>query len=161
MAGLDLLGTEHWTWRLARNQCCLGRIVIDRNRGADGSLASLDTAEWAALGAHLGAYEALLTRLFQPDRYNYMQLGNVVPHVHVHATPRYRTARVWRGVTFTDVRWGGPPWPETASPLDESGTAELAEFLRNEIAASRATPAFRALLSGEPDHGGDGAGGVG
>ncbi len=66
---------------------------------------------------------------FAPDRFNYAQLGNIYPRLHCHAVPRYAAPREWRGITFTDRRWG-KNWPPTpSSPMPLSETYAFAEWV--------------------------------
>ena len=38
---------------------------------------------------------AALAGLFEPDKINYELLGNMVPHIHWHLVPRFRTEPLW------------------------------------------------------------------
>lgn len=129
---LILRETPFWKWSLFANQSYLGRVQMTLKRECRGSLADLTENEWADLGAGIKAYEALAAGHFQPDRFNYVQLGNVWPQVHVHAIPRYAAPRVWQGVTFTDPLWGELPLPEPASPLSERDLMSLVELMRGQ-----------------------------
>lgn len=131
--GSLLLQGRDWTWLLHANQCYLGRVVMMPTVPRTGSLAELDAAEWQSLRAHIRAYEAAMAEVFAPDRFNYMQLGNVDPVLHVHAVPRYATQRTWRGHTIVDPRWGQAPHPEPPSPFTAYDTDQLAAWLRAEI----------------------------
>jgi diadenosine tetraphosphate (Ap4A) HIT family hydrolase len=126
---LILLETPSWIWSLYPNQSYLGRVQLTLRRECQGSLASLTNDEWADLRNNLMRFEATIGRLFQPDRFNYEQLGNVWPQVHVHTIPRYRTSRRWQGLTFEDTRWGNLPLPEPEAPIDEAQTERLANEL--------------------------------
>ncbi len=132
-AKLILLETPGWTWSLFPNQSYLGRVQLTLRRQCDGSLARLTDDEWTDLRRCLQAYERLLSSLFQPDRFNYEQLGNVWTQVHVHAIPRYSGAREWQGITVQDSRCGNHPLPEPPSPLGEAETLQLAEKMRKEL----------------------------
>lgn len=44
-----------------------------------------------------------LQNLFTPDKINYELLGNMVPHIHWHIVPRFKT----------DSLWPRPIWSET------------------------------------------------
>ena len=129
-AKLVLQETPSWTWSLFPNQSYLGRVQLTLRRQCDGSLATLTDDEWADLRRGIKAIEEILGGLFQPDRFNYEQLGNVWTQVHVHAIPRYSNARDWCGITVLDQRWGDHPLPEPASHLGETETLQLAEQMR-------------------------------
>jgi diadenosine tetraphosphate (Ap4A) HIT family hydrolase len=61
---------------------------------------------------------------FGPPRLNYLNYGNVEPHLHIHIIPRYPD----------DPRWGGPPAAsmegETSTPETQ---AEIAAAIRAHI----------------------------
>ena len=130
---LVLLETPSWTWSLFPNQSYLGRVQLTLRRQCDGSLARLTQEEWADLHLCLGTYERFLDTLFNPDRFNYEQLGNVWTQIHVHAIPRYSRSVIWQGITVDDSRWGDHPLPEPPTPLDEAATMQLAEKMRQEL----------------------------
>jgi diadenosine tetraphosphate (Ap4A) HIT family hydrolase len=48
-------------------------------------------------------------RTVQPDHVNLESLGNVVPHLHWHIVPRYRS----------DPRWGAPIWLTSLADMVE------------------------------------------
>ena len=132
-AKLILGETSGWIWSLFPNQSYLGRVQLTLRRQLDGSLARLTDDEWTDLRRCFQAYERLLSTLFQPDRFNYEQLGNVWTQVHVHAVPRYSRSREWEGITVEDSRWGEHPLPEPPSPLGEAETLLLVTKMREEL----------------------------
>ncbi|MEQ8825879.1 MAG: hypothetical protein RIC14_16055 [Filomicrobium sp.] len=125
--------TAAWTWSLFPNQSYLGRMQLTLRRPCEGSLASLTGNEWLELQSCLKTFETVLTETFAPDRFNYVQLGNVWPQVHVHAIPRYQSAPQWQGISFPDQRWGDVPIPEPASPISEAHTLDLAKELQYKL----------------------------
>ncbi len=122
--------TDGWTWSAFPNQCYLGRVQFTLRRKCEGSLASLSQEEWSDLRVCLVEYEELIGKAFAPDRFNYVQLGNVWPQVHVHAIPRYQKPPTWNGIAFPDTRWGDVPLPEPDSPISEEQTLAFAAELR-------------------------------
>lgn len=130
---LILKETSCWTWSLFPNQSYLGRLQLTLRRECHGSLASATDEEWADLRNSLRAYERVLSELFRPDRFNYVQLGNVWPQVHVHAIPRYAGERSWEGTAFSDVRWGDVPLPEPPSPLGPEATNRFHSWLQSRL----------------------------
>lgn len=125
--------TPAWAWSVFPNQSYLGRVQFTLRRTCEGSLASLSAEEWSDLKDCLTTYETLIAETFAPDRFNYVQLGNVWPQVHVHAIPRYKTPPQWNGFEFPDTRWGDVPLPEPASPIGETETLALAKELREKL----------------------------
>ncbi len=130
---LILHETPSWTWSLFPNQSYLGRVQLTLRRECEGSLASLSDDEWSDLRSNIKAYEFAIAKLFEPDRFNYVQLGNVWHQVHVHAIPRYERFRNWQGIAFLDRRWGDTPLPELPSPIGDAQTLELADAIRPAI----------------------------
>jgi len=69
-------------------------------------LFHLDRKARATVIEEVAATAAVLYKLFKPDKMNYELLGNMVPHMHWHLVPRFRTDRLW-------------PRPIWAEPHDE------------------------------------------
>lgn len=69
-------------------------------------LFHLDPATRAAVIEEVNAVAAAVAGAFKPDKVNYELLGNMVPHMHWHIVPRFRT----------DPLWPRPIWAE---PHDE------------------------------------------
>ena len=68
----------------------------------------------------------LIARVFRPCHVNYLMLGNIVPHLHVHIVPRF----------LDDPAPGRPlPWEPVTLP-DELFAAQLRE-LREAASSSR------------------------
>lgn len=56
---------------------------------------------------------------FNPDRFNYLQLGNGLHHLHFHGIPRYKTERNFLGKVWEDASWGMPPvWSKESVAVD-------------------------------------------
>lgn len=59
--------------------------------------------------------------VFQADRMNFANFGNVVPHLHWHIIPRY----------VNDICWGGPPiQPPVSETLSDEEYQEIANRIR-------------------------------
>ena len=58
-------------------------------------LFHLDREARALVIEEVAATAASLYKLFKPDKINYELLGNMVPHMHWHLVPRFRTDRLW------------------------------------------------------------------
>lgn len=56
------------------------------------------------IGEALAAWEHRLTEQWHPDKFNLASLGNVVPHLHWHLMPRWRTDPWW-----PNPIWASPP----------------------------------------------------
>lgn len=66
-----------------------------------------------------------LESLFTPDKINLESLGNMVPHLHWHVVPRFRT----------DALWPRPIWTEPHEPvmLDSAALQQRVRAIRDEI----------------------------
>jgi diadenosine tetraphosphate (Ap4A) HIT family hydrolase len=122
-----------WVWQVHENQSYLGRAIIRLVRAETQSLSKCTEGEWQSLRENIRRYESILARLFSPDRFNYGQLGNTYPQLHIHAVPRYASTRRWQGVIFHDRRWGDNWSPTPRSPLNLAQTYELASWFRSEV----------------------------
>lgn len=69
-------------------------------------LFHLERLERATVMEEVTAVAAAVAAAFRPDKVNYELLGNMVPHMHWHVVPRFRT----------DPLWPRPIWAE---PHDE------------------------------------------
>jgi diadenosine tetraphosphate (Ap4A) HIT family hydrolase len=103
--------TEEWaliarldasTLYLNRNQTYRGQslLILDLRHACRPD--ELTLPEWNAFCADLHRAEIAVQRSVKPDHVNVVSLGNVMPHLHWHIIPRYRS----------DPRWGQPIWPE-------------------------------------------------
>lgn len=64
----------------------------------------LAPAQRQEIGEALAAWEHRLTEQWQPDKFNLASFGNVVPHLHWHLMPRWRTDPWW-----PNPIWASPP----------------------------------------------------
>ena len=58
-------------------------------------LFHLDSVERSAIMEEVNAVAAAVAAVFMPDKVNYELLGNMVPHMHWHVVPRFRTDPLW------------------------------------------------------------------
>lgn len=133
---LDVWSGTHWTIRLHPNQCYLGRCTIVAKRVCDDSLATCTDEEYFDLRKTLQIFEDVMARRFYPSRFNYTQLGNEWPQLHVHAIPRYESDPEWNGDPVHDARWGKNPTPKGPMPFPITDVYKLAEELKGDFAAA-------------------------
>jgi diadenosine tetraphosphate (Ap4A) HIT family hydrolase len=87
-----------------RGQC---QLIFDARHASRPD--QLSFGEWAAFCADLYKAQDAVMRTVQPDHVNLESLGNVVPHLHWHIVPRYRS----------DPRWGAPIWLTSLADMVE------------------------------------------
>lgn len=107
-----LFETAYWKVNLFPDQSYLGRVVVTLKRHA-GTLSMLNAEEWKDFGQMARRVEAVLTKSFEPQMFNWTCMLNDAyleenpdPHVHWHVRPRYNAAVELAGVTFTDPDFG-------------------------------------------------------
>ena len=83
-------------------------------------LFHLDREARAMVIEEVASTAAALSRLFKPDKINYELLGNMVPHMHWHLVPRFRTEQLW-------------PRPIWAAPHEEVILSPAASMERIEL----------------------------
>lgn len=114
------------TLYLARNQTYRGHCILILDLRHATRPDQLSASEWGRFCADLHRSETAIVRAVQPDHINIASLGNLMPHLHWHIIPRYRT----------DPRWGGPIWPEEAQHrLAAADEEALKAVLRQMLAA--------------------------
>lgn len=114
---------------LDRNQNYRGHCLLIFDPRHAARIDQLTGTEWSALSRDLYIAESAIFQALSPDHINVESLGNVVPHLHWHITPRY----------IADDRWGGAIWtsrPEEMArkPLMDAEYRQLAEAIDREIA---------------------------
>jgi diadenosine tetraphosphate (Ap4A) HIT family hydrolase len=126
--------TEHWdlvvrltvsSWYLPANQWYRGHGVVVFDLRHATRLDQLEPDEWLAYAADLRRVVQAVGRVCRPDHFNVESLGNVMPHLHWHVVPRYKS----------DGRWGQPIWAPDVSAQPErrltpEDRAQLLEALR-------------------------------
>lgn len=120
------------TLYLDRNQTYPGhcQLIFDR-RHVEG-LELLTPKEYAEQMSDLMRAANAISQAFKPDRMNYASMGNVVPHLHWHLVPRYRSDPRWgKPIYFTDLA----DMPVT--PLDEPAYAQSIARIREQLERRR------------------------
>ena len=119
------------TLYLDRNQTYRGhcQLVFDRHHVV--GLENLAADEYGDFMTDVRTAARAIAAACRPDLMNYASLGNVVPHLHWHLVPRYRS----------DPRWGSPIYMTTQAempntPLPEPEYHELANAIRTQLSAA-------------------------
>lgn len=94
-----------WTLILAESQQLLGWCFIVLNRHEE-QIDKLTDDELIELRKVIKKYKDALNTLFSPDHFNFMQLGNMTKHIHIHCIPRYKEKREFVQKTFHDKDYG-------------------------------------------------------
>ncbi len=103
---LHIAKINGWTLTLMGDQNLLGWVMLFPSRKLKGPITLLTNDELIEFKKVALLTEELLNDLFQPDWFNYSQLGNHDGTLHIHLVPRYKSNRVFDGFTFTDENWG-------------------------------------------------------
>jgi diadenosine tetraphosphate (Ap4A) HIT family hydrolase len=112
------------TLYLNRNQTYRGHCVLVLDLRHAARPDELSSQEWLAFCGDLYEAERAIVSVVRPDHVNVAALGNVVPHLHWHVIPRYRS----------DPRWGQPIWPEVIETMLEGPDRQrLLEDLRRAL----------------------------
>lgn len=90
----DVAAQSFWRGRasdalLERKGIANGHAVVAFRGRHAASLTDLTAAELAAFWQDIQDVGRMVERVFSPCHMNYMLLGNIVPHLHVHVVPRY------------------------------------------------------------------------
>ncbi len=114
---------------LLRNQTYRGYCVLIFNPRHINGLEHLPENEYTAFTADLRRAARAIAATVQPDMMNYATLGNVIPHLHYHLIPRYKT----------DPRWGAPIWESDLSTMQTTTLPAVAfNRLRDALQAALA-----------------------
>lgn len=118
---------KYWLVQIQLWKRALGGLMIFLKRPSE-KFSDLKTEEFEELKLIMKEMEMAIGQAFQPDRFNYLQLGNVTTQLHFHCYPRYATSRTFAGVEWVDTTYGSLP----TSDKTES-TREVAHMVRDEI----------------------------
>ncbi len=99
---------DHWHVLVRPAQPTLGSLVLVCSDVAD-HFGAISPEASTELQQATSEIERVLGELFHFDKINYLMLMMVDPDVHFHVLPRYADEREYRGLTFVDASWPGPP----------------------------------------------------
>jgi diadenosine tetraphosphate (Ap4A) HIT family hydrolase len=124
---------EHWIVLLRPAQPTAGSLVLAAKSDAT-AFSDLSPEAFAELAEVISAVERALGATVAPDKFNYLMLMMVDPHVHFHIIPRYAGERTLAGVTVGDAGWPGVPNLAEARALDAAETGRLTSALAEAFA---------------------------
>lgn len=97
---------KYWEVFISQNQSYLGRCVVWCKRADALDLTDATKEEQEELFLILKQLKVGVTKVFQPDWFNYSFLGNKTRHLHAHFVPRYATPKNFEGIVFEDKLFG-------------------------------------------------------
>ena len=120
--------------RITEFDCC--RLMLNRDQFFPGysflftrqhvtELFLLDKDLRATLIEEVSMVAAVLYTIYKPDKMNYELIGNMVPHIHWHIVPRFRSDPLWPRTIWTE--------PHDEKHLSASAYAELTGRIRMEL----------------------------
>ena len=117
---------------LHENQSYLGRAICYLNQYKE-DMAELSREEYLELLKIIKRYQKVLTKLWQPDWWNYARQGNCEPRLHFHFVPRYQKARAFEEKKFTDRRWGKNYVPALKRKIDKKVNQKIKLAIKAEL----------------------------
>lgn len=120
---------RHWVVLLRPQQVTLGSLILACT-GPATAFSDIGREAFGELATAIGDVERVLGAAFAYDKINYLMLMMVDPHVHFHVLPRYREARSFVGIAFTDAGWPAAPDLKAVNQIAEAQRAELVGHLR-------------------------------
>lgn len=128
---LRLYESEYWSVYLHKSQVYLGRTyaALHREGDLDPFTATTD-AEFSEFREIARLVMKVTDTLYQPTKYNHLNLRNEWPHCHWHTIPRYDSPRYVLGQQFIDNRFGKNPSPydRTFQPSDNVRAKIINDF---------------------------------
>jgi diadenosine tetraphosphate (Ap4A) HIT family hydrolase len=104
---------------LTRDQTYKGRCILSL-KDHKTEIFQLDKQEQEAFGRDVSKATKALWETFSPDKLNYLILGDLYPHVHLHLVPKHKGGKTW-----------GSPFAMTLSEKDVLSPAELAAIVQD------------------------------
>lgn len=109
---------NHWILEISFRQHTLGCFIIFAKRDVE-KISELENRELVELKQVMEDIEDALVNKFKPERFNYLQLGNELHHLHFHGIPRYKTNRNFSGKVWVDKTFGHPPvWVKRETDIE-------------------------------------------
>lgn len=124
---------DHWIAEVSYRQHTLGSFILFCKRPLE-KFSDLTPEELVDLTQSMKAVEQALKSSpeFQPDRFNYWQMGNKLHHLHFHGIPRYSSSRIFQEKVWVDSTYGKPPiWSaeEAETPIIHAIRSNLHSYL--------------------------------
>ena len=110
-----------WTWSIRPIQSTLGAGVLSLTRPC-ATWGKSHGEENAELAEVIADVESRLKKCFACDKFNYLMLMMVDPHVHFHVIPRYAEPRQRYELEWSDTTW--PKLPDFYSGIADGVVLE-------------------------------------
>ena len=92
---------KNWTLYLAKSHQCIGWCDVILKRHIE-FFEDINEKEFKELKKIINEWKGALRKLFKPNWFNIMQLGNSTKHLHFLLVPRYKNPVLYRGRRFVD-----------------------------------------------------------
>ena len=125
-----LFENKHWLLLLRPAQVTLGSMVVVSKSSAE-SLATISDKAFATFPETCQYAERALKELFSAEKFNYLALMMVDPHVHFHLIPRYSNPVHYLGEEFVDTYWPKPVKILESLYLSENVIEQLGNDLKS------------------------------
>jgi diadenosine tetraphosphate (Ap4A) HIT family hydrolase len=102
---LKIKDYKYWTLRVGLSHQCIGWCDVVLRRHVE-FLEDLKKEEFEELKKVIREWKAALRKLFKPNWFNVMQLGNSTRHLHFHLAPRYDHSVKYDRRIFVDKDYG-------------------------------------------------------
>ena len=119
----------HWVILIRPVQVTIGSVVIaaKSDMKSFGALEPEEMAEWPEVVRN---FEAVISKEWGAEKFNYLALMMVDPNPHFHGIPRYRGPVSFQGRTFTDERFPKPPLLDQVNECSAEELLALRSYLR-------------------------------
>ena len=98
---------RHWQVLVRPQQATLGALVLVCTDAAT-AFSQISVRAFEELAQVTIDLDTALTKVFAPDKLNYLMLMMVDPDVHFHVLPRYAAPRAFAGRDMKDAFWPKP-----------------------------------------------------
>lgn len=122
--------TDHWVVLLRPKQVTVGCVVLACKEDAT-SLGELSPKAGEEFPVACEKLERSINEAFSPDKFNYLALMMVDPHVHFHVIPRYSGAKEINGVSVPDNGWPKHPRMDEVAELTDEQMEAILHALRD------------------------------
>lgn len=114
---------NHWDWIIRPEQITLGSTVL-LSKVEILDISKLSPEAFTELHEIVRLIDLKL-QIFNPYRINYLSLSMIDPVVHFHVIPRYENVIIFKGKSYKDFGFPGPPDFKRSNSVDSNLILEL------------------------------------